>query len=80
MRKIARRFEQIWAKAEERNGQYGHRYYKCYDHNKRYVTMGIYDSVTKKHVIFDTINLAGNYRYNSKDIPAEFDEMEKLID
>lgn len=80
MRKIARKFEEIWAKAEERNGQYGQRYFKCYNQYKRYVSMGIYDSETKKYVLFDTINLAGNFRYNSKEVPAEFNEMEKLID
>lgn len=79
MRKIAKRFEEIWAKAEERNGRGPQRYFKLWDTKKRYVTMGIYDSETKKYCIFDTVNLAGNYRYNSKDVPAEFDEMESMI-
>jgi hypothetical protein len=41
--------------------------------------MGLYDSVTKKYVLFDTINLTGNFRYNNNILPNEFAEMENMI-
>ena len=47
--------------------------------SNRYVTFGIYDSVSKQYALFDTINLSGNFRYNSNSVPREFNEMRKLI-
>jgi hypothetical protein len=46
----------------------------------RYLTMGIYDSVSKRYVTFDTINLSGNFRYNNRAEPPEFKQMLKMID
>ena len=98
MRKIAKRFEQIWAKAEKRNAEidpssvypdYPHRRFQKIwqvqipkqqnQQNKRYVTMGIYDSFTKKYATFDTINLVGNFRYSPQHIPAELHEMDRIV-
>lgn len=79
MRKIAKRFDDIWARAERYNRDNGNRYIKIYEHRKRYVTMGIYDSKTKRYELFDTINLSGNFRYSPKEVPVEFDYMESLI-
>lgn len=79
MRKLAKRFDEIWAQAEKRNRQEGNRFHKVYVQNKRYFTIGIYDGKTKRYCLFDTINLVGNFRYNARVIPAEFDEMEQLV-
>ena len=80
MRKISKKFEDIWAQAESRNRAEGrHRFHQINSSNRKYFTLGIYDSVNKKYCLFDTINLVGNFRYNHKDIPPEFLEMENLI-
>ena len=79
MRKISKRFEEICAKAEKRNEKEPGRFYRLFDQSKRYQTMGVYDSVTKKFVLFDTINLVGNFRYPGMNVPPEFDEMEALV-
>lgn len=79
MKKISKRFDEIWRKAEKRNNTEGMRFHKIYSQNKRYITMGVYDSVSKKYSTFDTINLIGNFRYNTQTVPAEFDEMEKIV-
>lgn len=49
------------------------------DKGSRYLVMGIYDSVTKKYALFDSINLSGNFRYNNRAEPPEFKQMLKLI-
>lgn len=79
MRKIASKFEEIWAKAEKRNEHEKGRFAKLLDQNGRYMTMGIYDTVTKKYCIFNTINLVGNYRYDAKTEPPEFREMAAML-
>ena len=86
MRKILKHFNSIWKNAEERNKKEPHRFHQLFeqrfakdDPKKRYVTVGIYDSVTKKYVLFDTIGLVANFRFNSKSIPPEFVEMEKMV-
>lgn len=81
MRKVIKRFEEICDLAEARNRAEGrHRFHQLSGyHNKKYMTLGIYDSVTKKYCIFDSINLVGNFRYSHKTLPPEFDEMESLI-
>lgn len=80
MRKISKRFDEVWSKAEERNRKNGQRYIKIFESRKRYLTMGIYDSKTKKYCLFDTLNLIGNFRYNAKEVPAEFEEMWEMIE
>ena len=79
MRKIVKRFDEIWARAEERNRVEGQKFIKIYEQRKRHVTMGVYDGLSKKFCYFDTINLIGNFRYNPKDVPAEFEEMAKIV-
>jgi hypothetical protein len=80
MRKISKKFEDIWSLAEARNRAEGrHRFHQINSLNRKYITLGIYDSVTKKYCLFDTINLVGNFRYNHRDVPAEFQEMEDMI-
>lgn len=78
MRHLTNVFNDIWALAEERNRE-GAKFYKIYESKKRYVTFGIYDSVTKRYCLFNTINLVGNFRYNSKVVPPEFAEMRSLV-
>lgn len=80
MRKITKRFEEIWSLAESRNKSEGrHRFHQINSNVRKYTVYGIYDSVTKKYCLFDTINLIGNFRYNHKEIPEEFSEMERMI-
>lgn len=79
MRKIEKQFESIWSRAESYNKAKGTRFFKLYDTYKRYITMGIYDSVTKRWVTFDTINLVGNYRYDPRTIPPELEEMSRMV-
>lgn len=89
-------FDKIWAAAEQRNAElgpvFGHdpktgsRFHRILDRsssegkNGRYITMGIYDSVKNKYVLFNTINLSGNFRYNNNSVPAEFNEMKRLVE
>ena len=80
MRKLSTAFDNIWARAEERNNQLGQqRFYRIFEKKNRYYTFGIYDYKTKDWCLFNTINLVGNYRYNIDELPPEFAEMEKLV-
>lgn len=80
MRKLEKQFEDIWAKAEEANKrQPGQRFFKMLDVKRKYPVMGIFDSDTKRYVLFDSINLVGNFRYNSKETPPEFVEMLEMV-
>lgn len=80
MRKLAKIFDDIWAKAERRNSKEGERFFRIYQQNKRYITVGIYDGLTKKYCMFDTINLSGNFRYNNQVVPPEFKEMSQMVE
>ncbi len=80
MRKIAQKFDEICAKAEAYNKENKtNRFYKMYEQRKRFITMGLYDSVTKKYAVFDTINLTGNFRYDNHTVPQELYDMERLV-
>lgn len=80
MRNLVKRFDEIWSKADQRNKQEGHRFFKIFETNSRYITMGVYDSKTKQYSTFDTINLSGNFRYNIKsEPPQEFDDMSRIV-
>lgn len=82
MRKIIKAFEDIWSLAESRNRAEGrHRFHQINSPstNRKFVTLGIYDSVNKKYCLFDTINLVGNFRYNHREVPEEFQEMERMV-
>ena len=78
MRHLSNVFNDIWTHAEERNRN-GASFIKIYESKKRYVTFGIYDAKAKKYCLFNTINLVGNFRYNSKVVPPEFAEMRKMV-
>ena len=79
MRKIVKSFDNIWSKAESVNRKKGDRFVRCFDSRGKYLSFGIYDKVTKKYALFDTINLTGNFRYNaSEDIP-ELLYMEEMV-
>jgi len=79
MKVISKKFEEIWSKADKRNREEGFRFHRIYSQNKRYITMGVYDSVTKRYALFDTINLIGNFRYNAQTVPPEMAEIESLV-
>ena len=79
MRKLLNVFDDIWSQAEARNKTESNRFLRLFQQKKRYMHLGIYDSVTKKYVVFDTINLVGNYRYADVKEPPEFAEMRNLV-
>ena len=80
MFKLNREFDTIWEKASNSNSAYKKpRFLRIFQQSKRFVTVGIYDNHTKKYELFDSINFAGNFRYNKNRRPPEFDRMEKLI-
>jgi len=80
MFKFNREFDEIWKKAEETNNRlHKSRFLKIFQQNKRFSTVGLYDSETKKYVIFDSINFAGNFRYEKNTMPAEFIEMKRML-
>ena len=81
MRKAIKTFNEIWEKAEQFNkSTRTHRFSKIFEQRQRFATVGIYDTVSKKYALFDTINLTGNHRYASSDIPDEIYDMEKIVD
>jgi|LauGreDrversion4_2_1035121.scaffolds.fasta_scaffold58756_2 hypothetical protein len=80
MNKMMRKFDEICESADRFNAEKRtERFFKLFEQRKKYVTVGLYDSVTKKHVLFDSINLVGNFRYNNNGIPGELFEMERMI-
>jgi len=79
MRRLAKKFRDIWAVAEQRNKQESNRFHQIYETRKGFTEMGIYDYKTKKFVMFNTINLVGNFKYDGVDFPLEFSEMESLV-
>jgi hypothetical protein len=79
MRKLLKGFDEIWAKAQTRNETEKGRFQRIFFQHKRYFHLGLYDTVTKRYVIFDSINLVGNYRYNSSVHPPEYSEMRKMV-
>ena len=80
MFKLNREFDLLWSKAvkinERSNGQ---RFHRIFQQSKRFVTVGLYDSVSKRYALFDTVNFAGNYRYDKNIKPDEFRVMEKMV-
>jgi hypothetical protein len=74
------KFEEIWQRAERVNKQtQSERFYRMYEQRRGFATVGIYDSVTKRYALFDTVNLTGNFRYDNYTIPAEIKDMEKMV-
>ena len=80
MFKLTREFEAIWEKAQAVNAKSSEqRFYKIFQQTKRFVTVGLYDSVTKKYELFDTVNFAGNHRYDKTRKPQELETMDKMV-
>jgi len=85
MRNIIEYFDNICKNAGKANRKlvmsdkslgYGNRFHKMVSKKKnRFESVGLYDSFTKKYVLFEMVNLVGQ-----KDkIPQEFRDMEMLI-
>lgn len=80
MFKLTREFDSIWEKAQKVNAKSeGQRFFKIFQQTKRFVTIGLYDSVTKQYELFDTVNFAGNFRYDKNTKPAELVTMENMV-
>lgn len=80
MFKLNREFDQLWSKAVKINeSSNGPRFHRIFQQSKRFVTVGLYDSVSKQYALFDTVNFAGNYRYDKNIKPDEFRVMEKMV-
>lgn len=80
MSKFIKKFEEVWENAEKFNSENRtERFFKLFEQRKKFVTVGLYDSVTKKYALFDSVNLVGNFRYNNNSIPNELFEMERMV-
>jgi hypothetical protein len=80
MRIIIQKFEEIWQRAERFNKERRtERFFKIYEQRKKYLTIGLYDSQTKKYALFDTVNLTGNFRYDNNVVPEEVLDMGKIV-
>ena len=55
------------------------RFYPMFNQTKRFVTVGLYDSKTKQYELFDSVNFAGNFRYDKNTKPSEFFRMEAML-
>lgn len=80
MFKLTREFDLLWEQAQKVNERSsGNRFHKIFQQTKRFVTVGLYDSVTKQYELFDSVNYAGNFRYDKNTKPVEFVRMEKMV-
>lgn len=82
MKKIARTFENIWKDAQAINAtttRIKQRFFKIYSVKGKNVQLGLYDAITKRWTIFDSINLSGNYRYVDREQIPEITEMKAMI-
>lgn len=80
MFKIKNEFDRICVLADTANQKLrSKRFLPMSNTNRKYASYGVYDNVTKRYVLFDTIMFAGHYNYNKNRKPPEFDEMEQLI-
>jgi hypothetical protein len=80
MFKMNKDFDNIAQRALEINARLGkHRFHTIFQANKRFVTVGLYDSQTKRYEMFDSVNFAGNYRYDKNVKPDEFYKMESML-
>ena len=83
MKTILKTFEAIWKDAAAINAHHRtpkQRFFKIYSTKKKFVTIGLYDNVTKRWSLFESINLSGNYRYNTRDNIPEIKEMRAMVD
>ena len=80
MFKLTKEFDAIWERAQKVNERSeGQRFFKIFQQNKRFVTIGLYDSFTKKYELFDTVNFAGNFRYDKGSKPRELITMYNMV-
>lgn len=81
MYNIQKEFDKIWSKAREANKAAGMERFRKIEEAKssKFKTYGIYDVKTHKYVLFDSINFAGNFRYDKNTRPNELSEMDMLI-
>jgi hypothetical protein len=80
MFKLNKEFEQISNLATTVNSRLNKpRFHTIFHQNKRFVTVGLYDALTKQYELFDSINFAGNYRYDKNVKPVEFFRMESML-
>jgi hypothetical protein len=80
MYKLTKKFDEVCDAAEHfNNTNRTDRFHRIFEQRKKYFTVGLYDAVTKKHVLFDSINLVGNFRYNNNMVPSELFEMEQMV-
>jgi hypothetical protein len=80
MFKLNKEFEQISNMVDSANAKLNKpRFHAIFHQNKRFVTVGLYDSLTKTYELFDSINFAGNFRYDKNVKPAEFVRMENML-
>lgn len=80
MFKIKNEFGRIAVLADVANEQQKRKRFIASESSKqKYPTYCLYDTVTKKYVVFDSIMFAGHYAYNKNTTPRELEEMEQLI-
>ena len=81
MYNIQKEFDKIWSKAREANKVAGMERFRKIEEAKgaKFIVFGIYDTKSHKYVTFDSVNFAGNFRYDKNAKPKELTEMESLI-
>lgn len=81
MYNIQKEFDKIWSKAREANKVAGMERFRKIEEAKgsKFKVFGIYDTKSHKYVTFDSVNFAGNFRYDKNAKPKELTEMESLI-
>ena len=80
MFRIKNDFDRICVLADSANNSLNRkRFITMSNSHRKYATYGVYDTVSKRYVLFDTIMFSGHYKYNKNTRPPEFNEMEQLI-
>jgi hypothetical protein len=81
MYNIQKEFDRIWSIAKEANKKAGTDRFRRIDERRpsKFKLYGIYDTKTHRYATFDSVNFAGNHRYNKNKKPKELTEMEILI-
>tara|TARA_B100001057_G_C22797032_1_gene930046 strand:- start:1071 stop:1325 length:255 start_codon:yes stop_codon:yes gene_type:complete len=81
MYNIQKEFDKIWSRAREANKAAGmDRFRKIEEaRGSKFKVFGIYDTKSHKYVTFDSVNFAGNFRYDKNAKPKELREMDSLI-
>ena len=80
MFKLNKEYEALVEQVNAVNRKVGeNRFYPMFNQSKRFITVGLYDSKTKKYELFDSVNFAGNFRYDKAIRPPEFVRMENML-